>query len=204
MLIAYCELWCGAGVVSSSDGEGVGRGPWLIVYCLRGQTDSPSVRIQTESGRISCVGDQKVKLNCWLNFFSNWEYCAACIYVTWPCVCKYGVSLNVELRYKDADYVCSLLTPHVAALALHALEALHTHTLASFPGFLLPVVCSIPKSDQTFYVWPPTHMYVQCTSIRTSLIQNFSPMLSVINACTQELWLAKSMWLLQQSHQSSP
>ena len=26
MLIAYCELWCGAGVVSSSDGEGVGRG----------------------------------------------------------------------------------------------------------------------------------------------------------------------------------
>jgi len=76
----------------------------------------------------------------------------ACIYVAWPCVCKYGVSLNVELRYKDADYVCSLLTPRVAALALQTLEALHTHTLASFPGFLLPVVCNIPKSDQNFYV----------------------------------------------------
>ena len=63
--------------------------------------------------------------------------------MAWPCVCKYGVSLNVELRYKDADYVCSLLTPRVAALALQALEALHTHTLASFPGFLLPVVCNI-------------------------------------------------------------
>lgn len=73
---------------------------------------------------------------------------AACIYVAWPCVCEYGVSLNVELRYKDADYICSLLTPHLAALALQALEALPSIT----PGFLLPVVCNIPKCDQPFKV----------------------------------------------------
>ena len=53
--------------------------------------------------------------------------------------CEYGVSLSVELRYKDVDYTgshCS--TPHVAALAMQALKAPHTCPLISEVEDLIP------------------------------------------------------------------
>ena len=65
------------------------------------------------------------------------------VHVAWPRACERSLSLNVELIFKDVNYMqAQCLTPrvHVAALALQALKALCTHSPLSKVENLAPSI----------------------------------------------------------------